>query len=224
MITLIGAAVAPGLALLCYFYLRDNLEPEPISMVVRSFIFGILIAFPVMILQYIIQVEWGFNSVWASSVLSAAIVEEFFKWLVVFLTAYKHVEFNEPYDGIVYAVATSLGFATLENLLYLILNGNTVAIWRSLLPVSSHALFAVWMGYYMGRAKFAGENENRRVFLLFSLFLPMLLHVIYNVIFMSAQYWMMLIIPFMIVLWWLGLKKVHLAHEFGSKNAHNRPQ
>ncbi|QDX93753.1 protease PrsW [Brevibacillus laterosporus] len=223
MIPLIGAALAPGLALLCYFYLRDNLEPEPISMVIRSFIFGILLAFPVMVLQYIFQNEWGIDFVWFNTVISPAVVEEFFKWLVVFHTAYKHVEFNEPYDGIVYAVAVSLGFATLENFLYLVINGKQVAMWRALLPVSSHALFGIYMGYYMGRAKFAKANEKPLWLLFASLMLPMCYHAIYNLIFLSVDYWLFMVVPFMALLWWFGMKKVELAHDISSKNMQNRP-
>jgi len=113
---MIGAAIAPGIAILSYFYLRDSLEPEPISMVIRSFIFGMLLVIPIMVLQYIMQNEWNWRGGIVADVAQSAVVEEFFKWMVIFFTAYKHVEFDEPYDGIVYAVAVSLGFATLENL------------------------------------------------------------------------------------------------------------
>lgn len=224
MIALIGAAIAPGIAILCYFYLRDNLEPEPISMVIRSFIFGILLVIPVMVLQYIMQNEWNWRDGIVAEVAQSAVVEEFFKWMVIFFTAYKHVEFDEPYDGIVYAVSVSLGFATLENLFYLIINGTTIALWRALLPVSSHALFAVWMGYYLGRAKFAKDTYRERLYLWVSVLLPIGLHAVYNTIVYSIQNWLWVIIPFMIVLWWQGLKKVQLAHDFGSKILASRPQ
>ena len=116
MIAMIGAAIAPGIAIMSYFYLRDSLEPKPISMVIRSFIFGMLLVIPIMVLQYIMQTEWNWRNGVVADIIQSAVVEEFFKWMVIFFTAYKHVEFDEPYDGIVYAVAVSLGFATLENL------------------------------------------------------------------------------------------------------------
>ncbi|KPD00870.1 Protease PrsW [Geobacillus sp. BCO2] len=71
---------------------------------------------------------------------------------------YDHDEFDEPYDGIVYSASVSLGFATLENILYLLANGVETAIARALLPVSSHALFSVIMGFYFGKAKFAVKS------------------------------------------------------------------
>ncbi|WP_126427351.1 glutamic-type intramembrane protease PrsW [Brevibacillus marinus] len=222
MIALVGAALAPGIALLSYFYLRDHLQPEPISMVVRSFLFGILLVFPIMMLQYVIQAEWNLTNIWFQAVVASASVEEFFKWLIVYYTVYKHIAFDEPYDGIVYAVAVSLGFATLENLLYLLLNGLEMALWRALLPVSGHALFAIFMGYYLGLAKFTGNLQMQRKRLLASLVLPIALHAAYNLIMLSGQYWIWLITPFMLLLWWRGLKKVDLAHAFGSKKRESR--
>ncbi|MDF2681399.1 MAG: conserved hypothetical rane protein [Brevibacillus sp.] len=224
MIAMIGAAVAPGIAILSYFYLRDSLEPEPISMVIRSFIFGVLLVIPIMVIQYIMQTEWNWRDGIVAEVFQSAVIEEFFKWMVIYFTAYKHVEFDEPYDGIVYAVAVSLGFATLENLFYLIINGLDIAFWRALLPVSSHALFAVWMGYYLGLAKFSKGVRKERIFLWVSVVLPISLHALYNAIFLSVQNWLVVIVPFMLLLWWQGLKKVQRAHDFGSKKLSSRPQ
>ncbi|MFY0543029.1 glutamic-type intramembrane protease PrsW [Brevibacillus sp. H7] len=223
MIAVIGAAIAPGIAILSYFYLRDNLQPEPISMVIRSFIFGVLLVVPVMVLQYIIQTEWEWKDGIAAAVFVSAVVEEFFKWMVVYFTAYKHVEFDEPYDGIVYAVAVSLGFATLENLFYLIINGVNVAFWRAFLPVSSHALFGVWLGYYLGKAKFSDRSQDEYRRLWVSVGLPIGLHALYNAIFLATQHWIWVIVPYMLALWWQALKKVQRAHDFGSKTFRSRP-
>ncbi|MBO8163037.1 MAG: intramembrane metalloprotease PrsW [Brevibacillus sp.] len=223
MIAIVGAALAPGIALLSYFYLRDNLQPEPISMVIRSFVFGILLVFPIMMLQYVIQVEWNLTDMWFQAIVSSALVEEFFKWLIVYYTAYKHLSFDEPYDGIVYAVAVSLGFATLENFLYLITNGLDMAFWRALLPVSGHALFGIFMGYYLGLGKFTHQGSLKARRLLVSLLLPTAMHSAYNLILLSGQYWIWLITPFMLLLWWRGLKKVELAHDYGSKARKTRP-
>jgi RsiW-degrading membrane proteinase PrsW (M82 family) len=223
MIAVIGAAIAPGIAILSYFYLRDNLQPEPISMVIRTFIFGVLLVIPIMVLQYIMQTEWNWKDGLAANIFTSAVVEEFFKWMVVYFTAYKHVEFDEPYDGIVYAVAVSLGFATLENLFYLLINGVNIAFWRAVLPVSSHALFGVWMGYYLGRAKFSNHSRAEYLRLWVSVGLPIGLHAVYNAIFLATQHWIWFIVPFMFLLWWQGLKKVRLAHDIGSKTVGSRP-
>ena len=99
-----------------------------------------------------------------------------------FYAIYRHVEFEDAYDGILYGASVSLGFATVENILYLFTFGTDIAFIRALLPVSSHALFGVVMGYYIGRAKFAVES-NKRKFLFLAFLAPFSLHFIYNGIF-----------------------------------------
>ncbi|MGC7950656.1 PrsW family glutamic-type intramembrane protease, partial [Bacillus sp. II_CA] len=76
---------------------------------------------------------------------------------------YNHVEFDDPYDGILYGASISLGFATIENVLYLLSFGLDTAFMRALLPVSSHALFGVVMGYYYGRAKFSKLAKTKEM-------------------------------------------------------------
>ena len=124
--------------------------------------------------------------------------------------AYLHCHFDEPYDGIVYGSSVSLGFATTENILYLIGNGLEFAIGRALLPVSSHAMFGVIMGYYLGKAKFS--SKDKRKWLLLSFFIPFLLHGIYDYILYLQSTWIYVMLPFMVFLWWLGLRKVKKAH------------
>ncbi|MEE3955837.1 glutamic-type intramembrane protease PrsW [Peribacillus frigoritolerans] len=209
MLVLLSAAIAPGLALLCYFYLNDKNETEPLSMVLRSFLNGALLVFPLMFMEYIMEEEQIIENMYLSSFLTVAFIEEFFKWFILFFTIYNHVEFDEPYDGIVYGVAVSLGFATLENILYLFANGVHIAMGRALLPVSSHALFGVIMGYYLGKGKFSLSNAGPYLFLAF--FIPFILHGLYNLILLKGGvtiYWML---PFMVFLWWLGMNKVKKA-------------
>jgi RsiW-degrading membrane proteinase PrsW (M82 family) len=213
MVGIITAGIAPGVALLSYFYLKDQYETEPISMVIRTFIFGAILVFPIMFIQYVLSVEGVFISEVVRAYFIAGFLEEFFKWFILFFIAYKHVEFNELYDGIVYGAAVSLGFATAENILYLLAHGVNLAFWRALLPVSSHALLGVIMGYYLGKAKFSkGKIKNQ--FLVLSLVIPILLHGSYDFIIYSIEKWVLFIIPFMIFLWWLGLRKAKLARKF----------
>lgn len=212
MISIIFASLAPSLALLCFFYLKDNYNSEPLGMVFRSFIFGVLLVFPVLVIQYAFQEEGLLISPLSQAFISAALFEEFFKWFILFYTVYKHAEFNDPYDGIVYGVSVSLGFATMENVFFLLAYGVDLAFIRALLPVSSHALFGVIMGYYLGKAKF-GEIRQQRKLLFFSLLIPWVLHGIYDYILYVQRYWIYMMLPFMIFLWWLALKKVKLANK-----------
>ncbi|MFT4413121.1 glutamic-type intramembrane protease PrsW [Fredinandcohnia humi] len=209
MLAVITAGLAPGLALLSYFYLKDRYDAEPIAMVFRIFIFGAILVFPIMFLQYILEVENVFTLGFTRAFFSVSLLEEFFKWFILYYTVFQHTEFDEPYDGIVYGAAVSLGFATFENILYLFAHGVQFAFGRALLPVSSHALFGVIMGFYLGRAKFSREHKKR--WILFSFFLPFLLHGTYDFILMTQEQWMYYILPFMLFLWWFGLRKVRIA-------------
>ncbi|WP_449536775.1 glutamic-type intramembrane protease PrsW [Ferdinandcohnia sp. Marseille-Q9671] len=209
MVAVITAGLAPGLALLSYFYLKDRYDAEPIAMVFRIFIFGALMVFPIMFIQYVLKVEGVFSHSFTEAFFVVALFEEFFKWFILFYTVYQHIEFDEEYDGIVYGAALSLGFATLENILYLLANGVQFAVGRALLPVSSHALFGVIMGYYLGKAKFSPVQKKNWIFL--SFLLPFLLHGMYDYILLSLEKWMYLMIPFMLFLWWFGLRKVRIA-------------
>ncbi|WP_456278518.1 glutamic-type intramembrane protease PrsW [Bacillus sp. AK128] len=218
MLGIITAGIAPGVALLSYFYLKDQYGSEPVSMVIRTFIFGALLVFPIMFIQYVLTEEGIIQSALLKSFMLSSLLEEFFKWFILFFIAYKHVEFDEIYDGIVYGSSVSLGFASAENILYLFAHGVDVAMGRALLPVSSHALFGVIMGYYLGKTKFTIGNVKQR-FLCFSLMIPFLLHGLYNYIIYSIEEWVIYIIPFMIFLWWLGLRKARLARVIQNTSA-----
>lgn len=152
MFSILSAGVAPALALMSFFYLKDRFS-EPITLIARNFIFGMLLVFPIMFIQYVFQAEGIINHPVSESFLLVGLLEEFFKWFIFMYAIYHHAEFDAHYDGIVYAVAISLGFATLENILYLFTNGINYAFIRAFFPVSSHALFGVIMGYYFGKAK-----------------------------------------------------------------------
>ncbi|CAG9623509.1 glutamic-type intramembrane protease PrsW [Sutcliffiella rhizosphaerae] len=212
MLAVVSAGIAPGLALLSYFYLKDKFEKEPISFVFKIFMFGALLVFPLMFIQYVIQLEFNVSSHFVNAFLVSGLLEEFFKWFVLIYLVYHNIHFDEHYDGIVYGVAVSLGFATAENILFLIANGVELAFGRAILPVSSHALFGVIMGYYLGKGKFSFHSKQRKKWIMLSIFIPFFLHGMYNVIILSQKYWGLYMVPFMIFLWWLGLRKVKLAN------------
>lgn len=211
MIGVLSAGIAPGLALLSFFYLKDKYNAEPVSFVLRIFLLGALLVFPIMFIQYVFETEGMAGSDFVRAFFIVGLLEEFFKWFILFYFVYQHAHFDEPYDGIVYGVAVSLGFATAENILYLFVNGVEHALGRALLPVSSHALFGVIMGYYLGKGKFSLENRNRCLF--FSLLFPFFFHGVYDYILLSIENWIIIIVPFMFFLWWLALRKVKLAHD-----------
>jgi RsiW-degrading membrane proteinase PrsW (M82 family) len=157
---LLAIALAPGAAIGLYIYFKDKYEREPIGLVVISFFLGVistlvtlLISWPV---NYFIPIdEKNLTEQAVHAFLLVALIEEFSKFIFVRWVLYPNKNFNEPFDGIVYAVSVGLGFAGLENILYVMNSENGIAtgIMRMFTAVPAHATFAVLMGYFMGIAK-----------------------------------------------------------------------
>ncbi|GGH79072.1 RsiW-degrading membrane proteinase PrsW (M82 family) [Pullulanibacillus pueri] len=210
MLAIITAGIAPGIAFLSYIYLKDKYESEPIGVVIKTFIIGALLVLPVMMIQYAFSAEHLLQGRLAQAFLLNGLLEEFLKWFIVIYTAYHHVAFSERYDGIVYTAAVSLGFATAENVFYLFAYGIDVALWRALLPVASHGLFGIIMGYYIGRAKF---SRNKVKWLSLALFIAVVLHGVYDVFMNFRTLWLYAIVPFMLFLWWYALRKVKQTYK-----------
>lgn len=212
--SMIASALAPGIALLTYFYLKDRYDQEPLHMIIKMFLLGILIVFPVMILQRGMLMWFGDHPA-VQSLLIAAGVEETLKWFVLYHLIYNHTEFDEPYDGIVYAAAISLGFATVENVMYAWYSQAAFGpmLIRALLPVSGHAMFGVIMGYYFGRAKFL-ETKRERMFLILSIAIPWFWHGVYDLILSTmSQSWIWFMVPLMVLLWYGGMGKITRANN-----------
>ncbi|TGB04509.1 glutamic-type intramembrane protease PrsW [Halobacillus salinus] len=205
------AAISPAVAIMTFIYLSKKIELEPLPLIVRMFIIGVIMVFPIMFIQYAFEVEGVFQSPLLRSFFLAGLIEEFFKWFFLLFVVYQHSDFDHHYDGIIYAVAISLGFATIENVIYLFSNGIEIAILRAVFPVSSHALFGIIMGYYMGKAKFAEAHRTRCLVL--ALFIPVSLHTVYDfIITVFEQSWLYWITPFMIILWVIGFRKIKEAN------------
>lgn len=161
---LLALALAPGVAIGVYIYLKDKHEREPIGLLMRSFFFGILSIFVTLIISAIINQFVTINEQDVSeqavhAFLIVALVEEFSKFIFIRGILYNNKNFNEPFDGIVYAVMVGMGFATFENILYVFQGGIGTAIMRMLTAVPAHATFAVLMGYYLGKAKFEHKKS-----------------------------------------------------------------
>lgn len=209
---LIALAVAPSVALLYYIYNRDRYEKEPRRMLIKAFLLGMAIVIPAtigeLILMWIFGGAQGLTGAFIQGFVVAGLTEELLKFFVLYKGFYKAPEFNERFDGIVYGVFVSLGFATIENILYVFTGGVSVALTRSLTAVPAHALFGVAMGYYFGRARFATPNRAKGLFGK-AIFVPVLLHGLYDFILFSANGFLLLgFIPYMIYIWRRGLKNL----------------
>lgn len=161
---LLAIALAPGFAIGVYIYLKDHHEREPIGLLLRAFFFGML-SIPVTLIissiidQFVAIDESSVTEQAVHAFLIVALVEEFSKFIFVRGILYNSNHFNEPFDGIVYSVMVSMGFATLENLLYVYSGGMGTAIMRMFTAVPAHATFAVLMGFYLGKAKFEHKKS-----------------------------------------------------------------
>lgn len=170
-LALLALAVGPAVAIITFFYTKDKHDREPIGILVVSFLTGCFSVVPAIILETLLPgLVPGGNG---TSIISVAIYtfiivagsEEFCKYIFLRYYAYKKSSFNEPYDGIIYAVMVSMGFATIENLMYVFGAENLGAAWgtagmRAVTAVPAHATFAAIMGYYVGLAKFNRKNER----------------------------------------------------------------
>ena len=128
-------------------------------------------------------------------------------------------------DGIVYAVFASLGFATAENVLYVVFryaNVGFVGIQRAIFSVPAHMLFSITMGYYLSLAKYSLDAKRNKYYLRLSLLIPIILHGIYDYILMSkSSTLLMFFLPFVIFLWSYNLRKLNRYYK-ESKAMHTK--
>lgn len=161
---LLAIAIAPGVCIAVYIYLKDRHEREPLGLLVKSFFYGmlsivvtLLISVPIDSVVPINETDLTDQAIHAFIIV--ALVEEFSKFIFVRGILYRNQNFNEPFDGIVYSVMVGMGFATLENIMYVMDEGLGVALLRMFTAVPAHASFAVLMGYYLGLAKFVHKKS-----------------------------------------------------------------
>ncbi len=211
---LIGAS-APVLIILFYIYYRDKYEKEPISLLIKALVLGMLTVIPVIGLEMLLRMflpYFEFSNrahAFYRAVIVAGFSEELLKFIAFYLLIWKSKEYNERFDGIVYAVFVSLGFAWIENIKYLISFGPEIALMRGVLSVPAHALFGVTMGYYFSLSKFSKSKSAKKIFFSYALIFPIVLHGAYDFILMANEpLGMLAFIPFIIYLWITGFKRM----------------
>jgi RsiW-degrading membrane proteinase PrsW (M82 family) len=188
-VALLALAIAPGLALAFFIYSKDR-EKEPANMLIKAFLWGMVSVIPAIILEtqwqsfgYDKTANIGDTAFYA--IIVVALSEEAAKFFFLRKFFYRHNEFDEPFDGIVYAVFIALGFATLENVFYAFQYGMSTTIWRMFTAVPAHAADGVIMGYFVGMAKF--KKENRTMYLILGLAVATLFHGAYDFSLMQSN-------------------------------------
>lgn len=214
MISLVFVASAPVLIILTYFYYRDKYEKEPLRLLIEGLVAGGVIVLPVIYFEQMIQqfgtgMQSHISQGAYTAFLVAALVEETFKFFAVYVLIWKNPNFNEEFDGIVYSVFVSLGFALIENISYVFRhdNGMSVGMLRAFTAVPAHAMFGVMMGYRFGLAKFIPAKRFK--FLALAFIVPFFFHGIYDFILMSQEpVFLLFFFPFVIYLLWRSLRRM----------------
>ena len=188
---LTALAVIPGLLIIGYVYGKDKIEKEPIMLIIKLIIFGVLSC---MVAAYAEQAasmlfpsypEGSFGYALVNAFALAAFWEEIVKYLALRLGSWKQPSFNYRFDGVVYGVSAAVGFAIYENIYYVAAFGLRTAIARAFLAVPLHAFCGVFMGVfyaYSKKADILGRYAARRYFTILALVVPMLIHGIYDFI------------------------------------------
>lgn len=183
-------AILPAVFLFVYIYIKDVHEKEPPGLLASLFVLGALTVFSSMLVEIVYDLV-------ASAILPAgsipyklienfliiAATEEVGKYVVLRWRTWKSPHFNYTFDAVVYAVVVSLGFATLENIFYLMDGSMTTAVARALLSVPGHAIDGVFMGFFYGVAKHAqhmGDTKRCSSNLWMALIAPVVIHGLYD--------------------------------------------
>ena len=218
---LLFIAIMPVYWIGLYIYKKDK-NKESKKFLKKLFISGIGSCFITIILTLIISLifpiitadinDLNLFELFIHVFIGVALIEEFSKWIMVYTISYNNENFDEIYDVIVYAVFVSLGFACLENIIYVLSGGIGTGIIRALLAVPGHACDGIFMGLFLGRAKksnIEGNKNNEVKNTILSLLVPVSLHGIYDYCIMTQKTgFIIAFFIFIIILYILSIKNV----------------
>lgn len=185
------AALLPCVVLLYYIYKKDRIEKEPTGLLIKLFIFGCISTIPAIALEVVgtnVLTAIGLNQssilfIFIENFLVVGFAEEFSKRFMLKLGSWNDPNFNYLFDGIVYAVFVSVGFAALENVGYIMSFGLEVAPIRGLAAIPLHAICGMFMGHSYGLAKYferCGDYARSKSAMKTSLVVPVLIHGFYD--------------------------------------------
>lgn len=211
-------SVLPVFLICLFIYLKDK-QKEPLKLLFKLLLFGVVSCFPASFLELLIGSFFPLESsmdlitLFFYVFIGIAFVEELCKLFMVYFGSFNHSEFNNLYDMIIYATFVSLGFALFENILYIYDDSHVfVGILRALFAVPGHACYGIIMGYYLGIAKISLINNNEvlhRKNLILSLFVPTVMHTLYDFCLLSGSVLLILLcFLYVIFVYIVCLKKV----------------
>lgn len=226
-ILLVVLAVLPTL-LIAYLVYRNDKHKEPFRILISLFLFGILSALGVICISVLLE---SFIPVFSKDVaimnvtelvlkvfIEIALIEELCKWLIIYIFGYKNIEFDETYDIIIYAIFVALGFATIENIMY-VLRENTIglAVQRALFSVPGHTAYAIFMSYYLCKAKinrYKGNKKEEKTNIILSIAIPTIIHGIFDFcLFADNEIYLIIFLAFTVVLFIMAFEKLRSLYK-----------
>jgi RsiW-degrading membrane proteinase PrsW (M82 family) len=200
-------AVAPTIAIILFVTSFDKYEKEPSKLLLSLFVYGCLSVIPALVLEQLLSFSYSPSDT-ASLLLDVffiALVEEFVKFVPARLKAYRHPAFNEIYDGILYCVFIALGFATIENIMYVVTTGMATGLLRAVTAVPAHAMFGVSMGYNLSQAK----ARHSLMYGIRAFASPVFLHWVYDLIlFSNKEYALAAFLPYLAWMYFASIRRI----------------
>ena len=203
----------PVLLLGYYIYKKDSVK-EPKTLLTKLVLCGLIASLLVIILDIVLTIVYPNLHVSNYSTdfspyllfilifLEVGLLEESMKWFMIRIVGYDNPEFDQIYDIIVYCVFIAIGFAFFENLFYVLQGGLQAAVLRGLLAVPAHAVYGVFMGYFLGKAKLSKNKSSLIKYIFLSIFVPAVMHTIYDYILMfNSSYSFYILIGYMLILY-----------------------
>ncbi|MBR4786998.1 MAG: PrsW family intramembrane metalloprotease [Bacteroidales bacterium] len=192
MLIILTASLLPVVVLLVYIYRKDQYQKEPLPLLLKALLGGALagimdIALLTLLRSFeVTTFASPMHHALYQAFCQAALPEELCKLFFLYLFIWNSKYFDEYYDGLEYAACVGLGFAGLENFMYVLEGGIAVAVGRALFAVPAHFFFAIFMGYFFALAKFRRNKKHTYLFLAF--IVPVILHGIYDFILMYNDF------------------------------------
>ena len=195
---LLFLALIPGILIIIYIFRKDKVESEPLSLIVRLLILGAVSCIPAIFAETFMGslippglTEGSVGYAVFNAFLVAALCEEVCKFVLLWLGSWRNKNYNYRFDGIVYGVSVAVGFALLENVMYVLQGGLYVALMRGILAVPLHAFCGVFMGVHYGAAKrysIEGQHGKAMVSIFFALLTPFIIHGVYDSLAFMGEY------------------------------------
>lgn len=220
---LLVVSIIPVFLLGLYIYKKDSVkEPKPllIGLFVAGFLALILVVLVSIIMYflvpdfYILENTNNYSGLQLFGLIffEIALIEEFFKWLMIRVFGYNNKNFDQLYDIVVYSVFVALGFAAIENIIYVLPQNLFLGFLRAIFAVPGHVAFGVFMGYFLGLAKIYRNRDKRlfKLYMLSSVLVPTSFHAIYDFCLLKGEYlYLFIFLGFVIVLFISAFKRVN---------------